>query len=235
MISPTSAAKKKSRAGAPLTRKREQPFSLSDRSDTYVTWPVQILFLFSRRFLPHRRPIQFGPPTDCVSARNARTCAFMKGRFPTYARISFCSPAPGLHVVPSRTAPGVCSIFSALITIVISIGGGGFSLVRTPPSEHLTQLMRRPRCGRGAWNTNTGGKGPMNETVHFIFFSCLVSPFDNAGERKSATDHARRVGTKNRNKLETKKKCFQLTGIVFLAVGQPFSIYSRFESANVTV
>ena len=44
------------------------------------------------------------------SGLKARTCAFMKGRFPTHAPISFCSPAPGLHVVPSRTAPGVCSI-----------------------------------------------------------------------------------------------------------------------------
>ena len=38
----------------------------------------------------------------------------MKGRFPTNAPSSFCSPAPGLHVVPSRTAPGVCSILRLL-------------------------------------------------------------------------------------------------------------------------
>ena len=42
---------------------------------------------------------------------------------------------------------------------------------------------------------------------------------------------AQKIGTN----LKQRKKCFQLTGIVFLAVEQPFSIYSRFESANVTV
>jgi hypothetical protein len=58
------------------------------------------------------------------------------------------------------------------------------------------------------------------------FLSCfLLSPFDNAGERKSVTDHARPVG-KNRNKLET-KKIVSTDRIVaargrFLAVEQQF-------------
>ena len=205
MISPTSAAKKKSRAGAPLTRKREQPFSLSDRSDTYVTWPVQILFLFSRRFLPHRRPIQFGPPTDCVSARNAKAARCL------------------LHFLRADHN-----------RYINRRGGGLFACAHTSiwapdPINATTEVWSRCVEHEHRWE----GADEWNGSFHFFFLSCFT--VRQCG-RKEICDRPRPTGRhKNRNKLETKKKCFQLTGIVFLAVGQPFSIYSRFESANVTV